>query len=535
MPENPPARDRGAKATHVTADQSEVLDFLSDPASYGLPSGAVTRVDTHGAIVFLAGDTAYKVKRAVAFPYMDFSTLERRHRFCLREREINSRTAPGLYRAVRAVGRGPEGLRLAAESDRVGAEAVEWVLEMRRFEQRDLLSEMAGDGRLTTGLMSDLAVAIAAFHEQAEVHRDRAAGSQAMSWVVRENGAEFAERDDLFDPAAAARLTEVSLAEVDRHGALLDRRAESGQVRLCHGDLHLRNVVLLDDRPTLFDAIEFNDAIACIDVLYDLAFLLMDLEQRDLRSYANAVLNRYLQRRDDLEGLALLPLFLSARAAVRAKVAASLEAVAEADAEQKAQRREAQDYFQRALAYLTPAPARLVAVGGLSGSGKSTLARAIAPQLGRAPGALHLRSDILRKQLAGVAETDRLPPDSYTAEASQQVYAELDRQASRALAAGQSVVVDAVFARPEERDAVQALARKANAAFTGLWLEAPPKVLASRVAARHGDASDADETVVEKQLTYDLGSIEWRRLDAAGDLSRLRDKALEIINLSEDA
>ncbi|GAB4360577.1 MAG: bifunctional aminoglycoside phosphotransferase/ATP-binding protein [Kiloniellaceae bacterium] len=511
--------------SHVTEDQSAVLALLADPASYGAGVDSVERIDTHGAIVFLAGARAYKVKRAVAYPYMDFSTLARRHRLCLREKEINSRAAPGLYLDVVPVTRTAAG-GLTLNGD---GEPVEWVLVMRRFNQELLLSRLAEAGRLNAETMSALADAVARFHDAAEPHRDVANGAAAMRWVVSENGEEFAERADLFDPAAARRLTERALEQLDRHAALLDARAASGKVRLCHGDLHLRNVVLLDGRPTLFDAIEFNDAIACIDVVYDLAFLLMDLDHRGLRSFANLVMNRYLQRRDEAEALALLPLFLSARAAVRAKVAASLEAVAGAEADKAARRAEALAYFRRADGYLQPAPPRLVAVGGLSGTGKTTLARALAPGLGAAPGALHLRSDVLRKQLAGVDELQRLPPEAYTAEASAAVYAGLIARARQALGAGQAVILDAVYARPEERAAVEALAREAQVTFAGLWLEADAAVLKARVAARRGDASDATAAVVERQLGYDLGTLAWHTIAAAQPLPALTDEATKIV------
>ena len=513
--------------SHVTQDQSAVLALLADPATYGARVDDVQRIDTHGAIVFLAGERAYKVKRAVAYPYMDFSTLEQRRRLCLREREINSRTAPSLYLDVVPVTETAAGLALSGDG-----EAVEWVLVMRRFEQDQLLSQLAETGRLTAQTMTALADAVARFHDAAEPRRDIAAGARAMRWVVSENGEEFAERTDLFDPDTVRRVTEGGLAQLDRHAALLDARAAGGKVRLCHGDLHLRNVVLLDGKPTLFDAIEFNDAIACIDVVYDLAFLLMDLDYRGLRPFANLVLNRYLQRRDEAEALALLPLFLSARAAVRAKVAASLEAVAGKDGDKAARRAEALAYFELAERYLDPPPPRLVAVGGLSGTGKTTLARALAPDLGAAPGALHLRSDALRKQLAGVDELERLPPEAYTAEASANVYAALAARARQALAAGRAVVLDAVFARLEERETVEAVAREAGAGFTGLWLEASPAVLKSRVSARHGDASDATAAVVERQLTYDLGVVSWHTIAAGRPVAKLRDEVGEIIKNS---
>lgn len=531
MPEEATPRDPRKPADHVVADQSAVLHFLGDPTTYGLAEGEVERIDTHGAVVFLAGERAYKIKRAVAFPYMDFSTLERRQRFCHHEREINSRTAPDLYLDVIPVKRGPQGFTLGEAQ----GETVEWVLVMRRFDQADLLNELAKAGKLTPAIMRALAEAVAAFHDAAEPRYDRAGGAEAMDWVVRENGEEFAERSDLFDGGAAARLTELALAELEQHEALLNKRAQSGEVRLCHGDLHLRNAVLLHGRPTLFDAIEFNDAIACIDVFYDLAFLLMDLEHRGLRPFANLVLNRYLQLRDDLAGLALLPLFLSTRAAVRAKVAASLETVAQNPADKKRRRGEATAYFRRALDYLEPPPPRLIAVGGLSGTGKTTLAHALAPDIGRAPGALHLRSDVLRKQLAGVSELERLPETAYTTAASAAVYAALGERAAVALSSGQAVIVDAVFARPGERAAIARIAEAAGVRFEGLWLETDPAVMSARVTGRRGDASDADAAVVAKQLTYDLGAIEWRRLDASADPAQLRREANRILGLISDA
>lgn len=523
MPEKA-ASKRGRASAASSGDQAAVLRFLGDPATYGAGVDCVERIDTHGAIVFLAGERAYKVKRAVAYPYMDFSTLEKRQQFCLRERDINRRTAPNLYLDVVPVTRDGGGLELNGEG-----EAVEWVLVMRRFPQEALLSVQAEAGQLTAETVVALADAIAQFHDQAEERRDLCVGAAAMEWVVRENGEEFLARPDLFDAAAANSLNDQSLALLARHRQLMDQRALAGKVRLCHGDLHLRNVVLLHGRPTLFDAIEFNDAIACIDVMYDLAFLLMDLDHRDLRPFANLVLNRYLQQRDEVAGLSVLPLFLSARAAVRAKVAASAEAVTKDAAGKQQRREEAAAYFALALEYLTPRPACLVAIGGLSGTGKTTLARALAPGLGVAPGALHLRSDVLRKQLAGVDALQRLPPEAYTPKASAAVYAALGRQAAAGLAAGQSVIVDAVFAKPQEREAIAQVAREAGVAFHGLWLEAGATVMKSRVAARRGDASDATVEVVERQLTYDLGPIDWPRLEAAQPVATLVQEAQRLI------
>lgn len=492
------------------ADQTDTLAFLGDPRSHG--GQAVERIDTHAAVVFLAGDRALKLKRAVRLPYLDFSSLERRRAACEAELALNRRTAPGLYQGMEAVVRRADG-RLALGG--AGA-VVDWVVVMRRFGTDLLFDRLAEGGALTPELMRRLAEGIAGFHATAAVRPDRG-GAAAMRAVVAGNLDELAQHPDLFPAEQVARLGALSRMALDRHGGLLDQRAREGLVRHCHGDLHLRNIVLLDGVPTLFDCIEFDESFAVIDVLYDLAFLLMDLERRGLRRQANAVFNRYLELTGDVGGLTLLPLFLATRAAVRAKTGAAAAAVQAAAARVPALRDEAVACLVQAVAALEPPPSRLVAVGGLSGTGKTTLAYGLAPDLGAAPGALVLRSDILRKRLARVAETERLPPDAYTPEATHRVYGELERRAGIALAAGHAVVVDAVYAREEERRAIEAVALQAGVGFHGLWLDAAHAERAGRVSARRGDASDATAAVVAAQEGYDLGAVVWARLDAGGE------------------
>ncbi len=288
-------------------------------------------------------------------------------------------------------------------------------------------------------------------------------------------------------------------------------------MRLCHGDLHLRNIVLYDGRPVLFDAIEFDDSIATCDILYDFAFVLMDLWQRGLKAHANRLFNLYLWRiRENepaLEGLVALPLFLALRAAIRARVTAALCRLEPKGREDRIA--EAQRFFAAAQGFLETKPARLIAIGGLSGSGKSTFAKELAPSVGRAPGAVHLRSDIERKRLFKIGACEKLPDDAYRAEITVQVYERLRQLASRALEAGHSVIVDAVHGRAEERDALANLAARINVAFTGFWLDAPAETLIARVETRTNDASDAKAAIVRAQLGWDLGAIDWQRLDAA--------------------
>ncbi len=523
-----------ANSAHQAAEQSEVATYLQDPATHG--GRPVERFDTHGAMVFLAGSRAYKIKRAVKFPYMDFSTLAKRKWACEREIIFNRRTAPSLYLHTLAINRTGD----AGDADDAGlvlggdGEAVEWAVVMRRFDQADLFDRLAQEGGLTGALMTELADAVARFHVTADsvgadsvgadsvgadpvgADTESSGGSDGLRWVIEETLKEFAERPDLFPPGEIEDLGRAAQSLLSRTAALLDRRLAQGFVRRCHGDLHLRNICLIDGAPTLFDCIEFNDRLACIDVFYDLAFLLMDLEHRGLRPLANLVFNRYLQQTGDLTGPGALALFLATRALVRAKVTASAEAAQEDAMRREALREEAKTYLKEGLAYLAPAPPCLIAIAGLSGTGKTTLARALAPSLGAAPGAVHLRSDVIRKELWGVGEQDRLPERAYEAAATEGVYTAILERAERVLAGGQAVIADAVYAQPGEREVLEAMARRLSLPFQGLWLSAEAGTLVTRVQGRTGDASDATAAVVRRQLDYETGPIGWQGLNAGG-------------------
>jgi len=498
------------------SDQAAVIRFLADPASYAgaEPVDRVERLETHANLVFLAGSEVFKIKRAVRFPYMDFSTLAKRHMACLREVEVNRRLAPELYLGCVAICRTPDG-NLAFGS---AGEIVEWAVRMRRFEQSALLSSLAAQGAIPCEVASLLGDVVYDSHQRAE----RAAPASGIGPIehIATGVALALAKPEVFDPAESARFERRMRQLLQRAAPILDQRARRGCVRRCHGDLHLANIVIWQRRPVLYDAIEFDEALATVDTLYDLAFLLMDLDFCGQRPAANAVLNRYLWRsRDDLDlqGLAALPAFLALRAGVRAMVTVDRAAQEHRTARQKDLER-AHRYFRAALAYLEPAPPSLVAVGGLSGTGKTTLAAALAPRIGSAPGAVHLRSDLERKALAGVGETERLPDAAYTSEARTRIYQVLRQRALLALAAGQSVIVDAVFAEQGERDAIAAVATDLGVLFRGLWLEADPTKLFARVAARHDDASDATPDTVRAQLQSDIGGLSsaWSVVDACG-------------------
>ena len=501
------------------AEQDEIIAFLSDPSNLG---GAkdVERIDTHCSIVFLAGSRAYKLKRAIRLPYLDYSTPEKRRRMCESELALNRRTAPEIYERVAAITRASDG-RLSF--DGTGA-ALDWIVVMKRFAEDGVLDHMAESGRLDATVMERLADAIARFHAGIAIHRE-AGGAGPLREVFDTNLEAFrAYGPDILDMGKVERLDAGLRAALTHHEALLERRRAAGKVRQCHGDLHLRNIVMLDGRPTPFDGIEFDDAIARIDVLYDLAFLLMDLEKRTLRVQANIVFNRYLADTGEWDGLPLMPVFLANRAAIRSHVAGAARAQS-TGAKAEKQAKEARQYLELALSLLSPPPPRLIAVGGLSGTGKSTLARALAPSFGAAPGAVVLRSDLIRKEMAGVEPTARLPAESYTRAASEAVYARLCERAAQALAAGHAVVADAVFADPAERQAIEVVAHAANAPLQGLWLEGSQTVLETRIATRQGDASDATVAVLRRQTGFDLGAIGWTRVNADGDAKETEARA----------
>jgi aminoglycoside phosphotransferase family enzyme/predicted kinase len=493
-------------------DQREVVAFLSDGASYGTPGAAVQQIATHASIVFLIGDRAYKLKRAVRFSYLDYSTPALREKFCRAELALNRRTAPGLYLRLRIITRGESG---ALAFDGAGP-MVDCVVEMRRFDEAQLFDRMAEAHELTPPLMRELADAVAAFHGEAEVTANYG-GRAGVAATLAVNDENLRLAAPPLDRGAIDRLHAASAASLARIGALLDARRAQGKVRRCHGDLHLRNVCFFDGRPTLFDGIEFNDAFACIDVLYDLAFLLMDLTQRGLGALANLVFNRYLDRTGDIDGLPALPLFLSMRAAVRAHVAGALIRAAGAGKAKDATA-SAQSYLALALDLLEDATPRLLAIGGISGSGKSTIAQAIAADFRPAPGARLIRSDVLRKRLMRVAPETRLPRGSYTPAAARAVYEALHREAAATLAAGYVAIVDATFLRAEERQAIATMAQDAGVPFAGLWLTGPAELLAARLDGRRGDASDADRAVLERQLAQDPGALDWQRIDTSGGI-----------------
>lgn len=466
-------------------------------------SGALTggvrpeRIDTHISHVFLAGDRVFKLKRAVKLPFVDFTAPDRRRAACAQELAVNRRLAPELYLDVMAVTRADDGtLALGGAGP-----ALDSVVVMKRFAAGDLFDTMAQEGRLPVPLIAETAKAIAAFHGRLPPVRDQAAATDFGRVIadLDETEREGAERHGrgrlgamLFDALGAAHRASAPL---------IAARLGAGKVRRGHGDLHLRNICLFEGVPTPFDAIEFDARLATCDVLYDFAFLLMDLVHRGLRRHANGALNAYFDAAgEDDAALALIPYFTGLRAAVRMAVLV-----------QAGNFEEAETYRATGLSLLATRKTLLVALGGLSGTGKSVAARGLAPDLPGPCGARILRSDVVRK--AGGPVDKSAPPEAYTDAARTEIYRRLAARAKDALA-GASVVLDATFEVAEMRRVLTETVPPAR--LHALWLTAPRETRVERVAARHGDVSDADAQVARAQSEPEDLDPSWRRIDASG-------------------
>lgn len=477
------------------SDEAEVAGFLGGQAE------AV--IETSCAKVFLNGPQALKVKRRLDLGFLDFTTLEKRRWAIERELAFNRATAPDIYRAVRRITREADG-RLALDG---AGEPVDYALEMRRFDEAAVLSERpeAVDGELAEALGRLIARA----HAAAPV-RPGAGGLKALKYTIDSNAEVLGALTAELGEAAVADVVAHTYAALEAATPLLEARKAAGFGRRCHADLHLGNILLENGRPVLFDCIEFNDRLSDIDVQYDVAFLLMDLTFRGRSEAGARVLSTWLDESartfgpQVYDGLAALPLMLSVRAAVRAHVA-----VHSGDAER------GRAYLAAALAHLAPSPPRLMAVGGFSGAGKSTFARAAAPAFGPPPGAVALRTDEVRKRLAGVDPLERLPASAYEPGFYTAVYDAVFEAAERMLRAGWSVVLDASFVDEAPRNRAEALARALEVPFEGVWLEAPTAILEQRVRARTADASDATVETIAMQRARNLGRIGWLVIDAA--------------------
>jgi uncharacterized protein len=495
---------RTAMANVDQQDQGTALGFFDEKVR----SGAAKRIDTHASIVFLEPDRVLKIKRAVRLPFLDYSTLDKRKRACEEELAVNRHHAPKLYRRLVPITRTAGGIEIDGDGP-----TIEWAVEMARFDEGKTLDHLARAGGIKPELAEMLADVVRNSHQRAEVS-DGSAWLSSMADIIDRNTEKFRGQPSL-ERDTVERLHDLSHRRLTELLPLLRARAAQGFVRRCHGDAHLGNIVMIDDRPVLFDAIEFDPVIATTDVLYDFAFPLMDLVHFDLKAAASRLFNRYLQVAWDecADALRLLPLFFSMRAAIRSHVLFTKCEQAPGDTQGIM---EARSYFGLALRHLEPARPSLIAIGGRSGTGKSVLARDMAGLIAPLPGAVILRSDVIRKQLFGIDPLVALPEAAYAADVTTRVYRTLLMRARQVTAGGFSVILDAAFLREAERDELAAEARELRADFRPIFLDANLATRLERVASRRHDASDATSEVATGQESYDTGRLDWPTIDASG-------------------
>ena len=499
----------------ATRDQDAVLAFL------GKSEPDCKRVDTHASIVFLGRDRVLKVKRAVRLPFLDYSTLEKRKQACDDELIVNRRFAPQIYRRILAVTRGSNGFEIAGAGS-----PIEWAVEMSRFDENKTFDHLAGSGGITPALADDLAATLRDAHRRAEI-TDGSGWLASIPGIIGRNTQVFLNEAEL-PREKVQRLDALSHQKLRDCRQILQARASKGLVRRCHGDAHLGNIVLIDGKPILFDAIEFDPVIATTDVLYDLAFPIMDLCHFGLKACANRLFNSYLQTSWEESGtaLGLLPLFLSMRAAIRSDVLFTKRRLAPDQDDHAAT---ARAYFDLALELIEPARPSLIVIGGKSGTGKSVLACEIAPLLPPLPGAILLRSDVIRKELFGVDPLAPLPQIAYSSEVNARVYQALLGRSQQIIGQGFSAILDAAFLKKSERDELATAASELDAEFHPVFLTADLAIRRDRVRLRKNDASDATPEIAAGQEDYDIGEITWPTIDASGPPAETLERAKRIL------
>jgi len=478
-----------------------LVKALQNPELYDHPVTEFRVIETHISQVLLTGDYAYKIKKPMDFGFLNFSTLERRKHFCEEELRLNRRLASELYLDVLPITGSPEHPQIGGDG-----EPFEYAIRMRQFNQDELFDKRQERGELTPDLLTSVARQAALFHDSlAPIAGDKPLGTpEAVYAAMQENFDQI--RPLLTDQALLTQLDALedwTRTTFERHRELVAARRAGGLVRECHGDLHLANITVFNDKVTVFDCIEFNEPFRWIDVMNDLAFLLMDLESRGEQALANLVLNTYLEYRGDFEGLTLLPLYKAYRAMVRAKIALFTmgnPSLNEQEREELMQRY--RSYAQLAEDYGAIPNHYLLATTGLSASGKTCVSAAMAAELGL----IRLRSDVERKRLHGLGPLDDsksgLGEDLYSPEVTRQTYQHLASLAGDLLASGASVIVDAACLKESERSLFASVAESQGVPFALLHCEAPEQLRREWVRKRKGDASEATEELLDAQQSW---------------------------------
>ncbi len=483
------------------ADHDRLVAALANPGLHGPDCTGVRLLETHISSVLLTGRHAYKLKKPVALGFLDFSTLEARRRFCEQELRLNRRLAPELYLGVVAITGTPDAPMLGGDGP-----ALDYAVKMIEFAQHDLASHVLARDELTPQHVDALARKVAAFHGAiAGTTPPPSCGTPEVILSVALANVDHL-RSCMGTPAGQMAIRELEAWTRRRHVALAPvfrARRQDGFVRECHGDLHLGNIAVIEGDPVIFDCIEFNDAMRWIDVMSEVAFTVMDLQERGHAGLAHRLLNAYLESTGDYAGLSVLRFYLVYRALVRGKIAQLRAGQVASDKDRALLHSERDAYVQAAQDYARPAAPAIVITHGLSGSGKTTLTGVLLEQIG----AVRIRTDVERKRAFGIpsahhvagVESDRL----YGADATRQTYERVQQLARHVVSAGFVVIVDGTFLQRRHRDHFQALSAELGIPFVVIAFEADESTLRERIVKRHrqaNDASDADLAVLEQQL-----------------------------------
>lgn len=490
----------------IYEEQEILIQALLSPAAYDHEVDQARLIETHISWVILTGDYAYKIKKPVNLGFLDFSSLEKRKHLCEEEIRLNRRLAPNIYLDVVAINGSMEQPQINGDGT-----TIEYAVRMSQFPQEAQLDRMLERGELQAQHMDALARMVADFHAQIPQVDAQSEYGEPTHVYQPITDTLTTLRKHITDPQGLSVIDELDTWCQRRFAELRElivQRKADGYVRECHGDMHLRNLAWIDGQPLAFDCIEFNPKLIWNDVISEVAFLMMDLDNRGQAQLAMRFINRYLEQTGDYAGVRLLRFYLVYRALVRAMVdAIRLGQEGIDDSESAAAEQESQAYLKLALDYTRHSRTCLILTRGLSGSGKTTLTQPLLEQLG----ALRIRSDVERKRMFGLKAEQNGHVDyaqgMYSAEATERTYERLVQLADSILLGGYTVIVDATFQHVFQRQYFYALAKKRDVEVIILDLRASPETLRQRIATRKGDASDADIKILKHQ------SDNWKHLD----------------------
>jgi uncharacterized protein len=496
----------------MDATLPDLIRQMLQPGFYPHPvQEPIQLLQTHISYILLTGEYAYKLKKAVNFGFLDFTTLENRHRFCQEELRLNRRLSPELYLAVLPIVQDSGHYRLD-RTDIASNTVVDYTVQMRQFPQDALLSHLFEQNKLTPTMMKELGTVVAQFHGQAEIDADMQ-GYGSMAAIQKVATSNYGISEEFIQRETDRNLTQTQQQYNEtqqfttqffaQHSDWFVQRQVEGKIRDCHGDLHLNNICFYPDKIRIFDCIEFNPAFRIIDVIYDVAFLVMDLEFQGRADLANLFLNTYLEQTGDYWGAALLPLYLSMRAYIRGNVnSLALKDSAISDADKAGFLQRSKAYYRLAWDYTQRSQGKLLLMSGLSGSGKSSIAR----QLAQRVNALHLRSDAVRKHLSSTPLFQRgdtngtIGSGIYTPEMTAKTYDYLLELGLFLAQQGWTVILDAKYDRRSLRQSALAAATAAQLPIHFVQCTAPLSVLRDRLQKRTGDIADATANMLDTQI-----------------------------------